>query len=94
MNPRAQAICDAFAADEFAAARHLWEDYADDLHRSIAAGTATKAMLAEALEVLERSRIAAKVFRARAMKTLGCTRAAQAYSPTPASAPHMVRISG
>ena len=93
MDQRAAAICDAFASGEFARARRLWEQYAADLHASVAAGTASEAELAEAQSVLENSRLAVTVFRAREADTIGRTRAAQAYRAAPATTPRLLRTS-
>jgi hypothetical protein len=60
----------AFAAEEFAKAQRLWNEYAVQLQRRIAAGTATAAMLLETRELIDWSTTVAKVYQAHAVHQL------------------------
>ncbi len=69
----------AFSAGEFAQARQLWGEYAEELRQEIAEGKARPEMLAEAARLIEWARRSAMAFRAHARVRLDEARAAAAY---------------
>lgn len=60
------AIRQAFASGEFAKAQRLWSEYAVQLQRMIAGGTATAAMLSETRDLIDSSALMVKVHQAHA----------------------------
>jgi len=83
-----KAIQTAFASGEFARAQRLFGEYAAQLQRRIADGTATAALLAETRELIDWSTLVVKVHQAHAanqLKTLYLAARYQCPAPKPQS---------
>jgi hypothetical protein len=82
----ADRIRKAFASEEFAKAQRLWSEYAVQLQRRIAAGTATPAMLSETRELIDWSTRVVKALQAHTAAQLKSLHLASRYQ-TPAPQP-------
>ncbi len=74
------AFRNAFAAGEFAKARRLWDEYAEELRRAIASGRARQGELDDAAKLLEWARCSAAAYQAQSAAQLGEARAAARYA--------------
>ena len=61
-----EGIRDAFASGEFAKAQRLWNEYAGQFQRAVAAGAATQAMLSETRQLIDWCALRVKVHKAHA----------------------------
>jgi len=89
----ANAIRRAFASGEFAKAQRLWNEYAGQLQRLIAAGSATPAMLSETRELIDWSKLVVKVHQAHAANQLKGLYLAGIYQCPRPNPPVGVRVS-
>jgi hypothetical protein len=86
-----QAIRNAFASEEFETARRLWEEYAADIEKLIAAGRGSDQVLAEARGLIEWARRSVLSFQAHCSARLASARVAEIYTQIPDSFAHLLR---